>query len=64
MVADYHKIVDEAQAELNYHFDRIDWVSNVFLDADHVGLNKFQSPDDPNFQLFFTHFKKALISWY
>lgn len=57
------QIVDAAQAQLNYEVDRIDWVKNVFLDADHVGLNKFQSADDPNFYLFLRHFKEALRLW-
>lgn len=57
------QIVDEARAKLNYQLDRIDWVENEFLDADHVGLNKFQSADDPNFQLFFRYLEEAVRSW-
>ncbi|RYP90168.1 hypothetical protein DL770_003704 [Monosporascus sp. CRB-9-2] len=46
---------------VNINSGTLRYAEDVFLDADHRGLNKFRSSDDPNFEKFLRHFRLALL---
>ncbi|KAF4958756.1 hypothetical protein FGADI_2100 [Fusarium gaditjirri] len=45
---------------VNIKSGTLHYAEDVLLDTDHRGLNKFQSPNDPNFEKFLRHFYYAL----
>ncbi|SPJ73874.1 uncharacterized protein FTOL_03604 [Fusarium torulosum] len=45
---------------VNIKSGTLHYAEDVLLDTDHRGLNKFQSPNDPNFEKFLRHFYHAL----
>ncbi|CAJ0546966.1 Ff.00g015930.m01.CDS01 [Fusarium sp. VM40] len=45
---------------VNKESGTLHYAEDVLLNTDHRGLNKFQSPNDPNFEKFLRHFYHAL----
>ncbi|KAH6954701.1 hypothetical protein DER45DRAFT_314694 [Fusarium avenaceum] len=45
---------------VNIKSGTLHYAEDLLLDTDHRGLNKFQSPNDPNFEKFLRHFYHAL----